>query len=97
MLFRRAFLLAMNPLYESWVEERGEGAWQRRVSRGYLKGRRLGRGCRTLEGQGVRYGTQPHDWKLGELESMKNSLSFVWVFVSEKLPVIQSIGQYEHW
>ena len=24
--------------------------------------------CWTLEGQGMSYGTQPHDWKLGELE-----------------------------
>jgi hypothetical protein len=31
-------------------------------------GRRSGRGCCTLEGQGMSYGTQPHDWKLGELE-----------------------------
>jgi hypothetical protein len=29
----------------------------------YLIGKWLGRGCCTLEGQGMGYGTQPHDWK----------------------------------
>src|SRR3954447_17248446 len=53
------------------VEGRDEGAWPRRASRAYLIGRRSGKGCRTLEEQGMGYGTQPHDWELGELESMK--------------------------
>jgi hypothetical protein len=31
-----------------------------------LIGRRSGRGCCTLEGQGMGYGAQPHDWELDE-------------------------------
>jgi hypothetical protein len=57
-----------------FVEGRNEGAWPRGASRAYLIGRRPGSGCCTLEGQGIGYGTQPHDWKLSELESMENSL-----------------------
>jgi hypothetical protein len=44
------------------MRERGQGA--------YLIGRRSGRGCCTQEGQGMGYGTQPQDGKLGELESL---------------------------
>jgi hypothetical protein len=50
---------------------RNEEVWLRRVSRGYLIGRRSGQGCCTLEGQGMGYGNRPHDWKLSELESME--------------------------
>jgi hypothetical protein len=48
------------------IRERGQGAL-----RAYPLGRRSGRGCCTLEGQGMGYGTRPHDWKLDELGSMR--------------------------
>jgi hypothetical protein len=56
---------------QTGFERRKEGAWPRPALRAYLIGRRPGRGCCTLERQGMGYGTQPPDWKLDELESMK--------------------------
>jgi hypothetical protein len=67
---------------QTGFERRNEGAWPRRVSRAYLTGRRSGRGGCTLESQGMGYGTQPHDWKLDELESMKT----LCLIVSVRIP-----------
>ena len=50
------------------INRNNEGAWLRHVLRAYLIGRRSGRECCKLEGQGISYGIQPHDWKLGKLE-----------------------------
>jgi hypothetical protein len=42
------------------------------------------------------YGTQPHDWRLGELESMETLSLVPRVVVPGKLPVIQSIVANHH-
>jgi hypothetical protein len=70
------------------VQGRNERAWPRRASGAYLIGRRSGRGCCTLEGRGMSYGTWLHDRKLGELEYMKYLSLSVWVLVSRKFPMI---------
>jgi hypothetical protein len=59
------------------------GARPRHASRAYLIGRRSGRGCCTLGGRGMGYGTRPHDWKTDELESMETlSAATRWMLFS---------------
>src|SRR5271163_933876 len=49
----------------------------------HLTDRWSGRGCCTLERQGMGYGTRPHDWELNEFESMKTlCLAVPFVYVS---------------